>query len=129
MRRFEVDKLVRDKIVERIIQNPLNRVEFEELSGELKIYSLVKKINEEAAELISEDLKTLKSELVDIQSAINALIIDMGISKEEFEVLVKEKDEKAGTFEKGLYLKRVDLDDNDQWVAYYEDNFKEIKNN
>ena len=50
------------------------------------------------------------------------------ISKEEINSFQKTKLLKAGGFDKRIYVERVDLSDDDEWVEYYRNKgFEEIK--
>lgn len=75
---FWLGKIVRDGVLsDMIVTN--QQPEYEELSGERKIAGFVAKVAEEAAELdVSSD--TLRAELVQLQSVVNALRLALEMS-------------------------------------------------
>lgn len=130
MKSFNMNKLVRDKILEKMTgqgKNVKSRIlEEKEFVEQLKI-----KLKEELNELNEVDYGDKEhfiNELADIQSLIDYLLKVNNISKEEIDSFQKDKLLKAGGFDKRIYVERVDLSDDDEWVEYYRNKgFEEIK--
>lgn len=127
MPKFEIEKLVRDKIADGFLEDSRNSIDFEQLSGDEKISALIKKFDEEVKELSLSSKEDLKKELVDIQSLIKATIEELGIKPEEFNVMVEKREIESGGFKKGIYLKRVTFAEDYKWTSYFRKKYKEIK--
>lgn len=95
------------------------------------IEELKTKLKEELTELDEvkfDDKENFKNELADIQSLINCLLKVNNISKKDLLEFQKEKYDKMGGFDKRIFVKKVDLQDDDGWVEYYiKKGFEEIK--
>lgn len=130
MRRFLMNKLVRDKVVS-IMEEQGKKATSRILNDEEFIKELKIKLKEELAELDEVefgDRENFINELADIQLLVDYLLKVNKISKEELDKFQKEKLEKVGGFEKKIFVGEVDLKDNDEWVDYYiKKRFKEIK--
>lgn len=130
MRKFKMNKLVRDKIVEKIEKGG-NKVDMVILKDKEYIEELKTKLKEELTELDEvkfDDKENFKNELADIQSLINCLLKVNNISKKDLLEFQKEKYDKMGGFDKRIFVKKVDLQDDDGWVEYYiKKGFEEIK--
>ncbi len=118
MRRFRFHKLVRDKIVEGI-ESAGNRANWRILSEEEFVTELKKKVAEEAAEIPSTEGKELVKELADLQEVIGALLVSLSVPDEEFATVRKKKNDKAGAFEKKIFIEEVEAKDDSEWVEYY----------
>jgi len=100
------NKLIRDRIPEIIKEagwkptvRKLKKVEF--------LNALKKKISEEVRELIrAKDKKGIINEIVDIQELVDALILEIGLSKPKIKKLQAVKRKKRGGFKKRLFLIR-----------------------
>jgi predicted house-cleaning noncanonical NTP pyrophosphatase (MazG superfamily) len=98
------NKLIRDRIPEIIKEagwkptvRKLKKAEF------LKV--LKKKVLEEARELIrAKDKKGIINEVVDIQELLDALTLEIGLSKPKVKKLQTAKRKKRGGFKKRLFL-------------------------
>ncbi|HUW22233.1 MAG TPA: nucleoside triphosphate pyrophosphohydrolase [Candidatus Bathyarchaeia archaeon] len=126
MRRFKVRKLVRDKIEENILKRK-SKVVSRRIENDEFLDELTKKLKEEADELNPHDLENAKHELADIQLVVDCLLKILQISKKELLAIQKKRIKEAGAFDQQIYIETVDLEDDDDWVAYYEKKFEEIK--
>jgi predicted house-cleaning noncanonical NTP pyrophosphatase (MazG superfamily) len=127
MRKFRVEKLVRDKILDNIYKNKLAKADYKILNDREFLVELKKKFYEELEEFDPTDTENAKNELVDLQLLIDYFKKILDIKKEELKLISKKKNEKAGGFDKKIFLKTVELDEKDEWLPYYEKKFKEIK--
>ena len=119
MPKFQLNKLVRDTIVEDS-QNLGIVVDYIKLEWKEEILALLNKIKEESGEL-GEETESVKieGELIDIQQAINDLLKKLGISQDQFLKKVDQKKAKKGWFEQGLYVKTMEMDGNNPRSDYY----------
>jgi len=130
MKTFKMNKLVRDKVVDVMKgQNKISEtrvLDDREFVAELKV-----KLMEELDELNEVDFGDkdhFKNELADIQLLIDYLLKLNNISKEELDEFQKEKLAKVGGFDKRIFVGKVDLQDDDEWVEYYrKKGFEEVK--
>ena len=130
MKTFKMNKLVRDKVVDVMKgQNKISEtrvLDDREFVAELKV-----KLMEELDELNEVDFGDkdhFKNELADIQLLIDYLLKSNNISKEELDEFQKEKLAKVGGFDKRIFVGKVDLQDDDEWVEYYrKKGFEEVK--
>ena len=128
MRKFRFEKLVRDKIVENILNGTkTNKVNFKILNNKQFSVSLKKKFFEELKELDLTDRKDAIKELADLQLIIDTCLKNLEISKKEFKEVIKNKNKKVGKFEKKIYIKNIEIDEKDEWFDYYVKKYKEIK--
>lgn len=116
------DKLVRDKIIDKILEDPRNKVEFRTVTGEELYKYRQKKVIEEL-----EELKTavdysdvylatdMLEELTDVVEALWYLLYGRAVTKDElitfYDVFVAPKREHKGAFDKNLILKGVKSDE------------------
>lgn len=114
---FMLDKLVRDGIAADMLARG-QKPQVTQVQGADKLNALIKKIQEEAAELDprGEDLLT---ELADLAEAIRQTALEMGWSTDRIEFARQERFEKQGGFAGGHYVGRIDLPPGDPWIAYY----------
>jgi predicted house-cleaning noncanonical NTP pyrophosphatase (MazG superfamily) len=125
---FYLDKLVRDGIAADMVSRG-EHPQVSQVQGVDLLNALIKKIQEEAAELdpLSDDL--LK-ELADLSEAIRQTAIQKGWHVDDVERARIERYEKMGGFEGGQYVGRLDLPPGDPWIEYYRKDpirFPEIK--
>lgn len=101
------NKLVRDKIPEIIIKNGENPIVIVLTDEEMK-KELIKKLFEEVNE-IKNSIKRVDilEECSDVLSVIFAIAKQYDTSMEDLINLMKEKDNKRGTFNNNFYLKDV----------------------
>ena len=118
---FIFDKLVRDKVLDRCLEDPKVRTKYHELSLEDFKKELIAKVHEEADEIPirSESDDEIISELADVQAVIDALREVYGITQEQLSHYQEKKFVKSGGFEKRAYITSVDLDDDSEWVDIF----------
>jgi predicted house-cleaning noncanonical NTP pyrophosphatase (MazG superfamily) len=127
VKKFKIEKLIRNKILDNILSNKLNKVDYQILDKKSFLISLKKKFFEEIEELDFEDKENAIKELADLQLIINTCLKTLKINKKEFEKIGEDKNKKFGKFDKQIYVKTVDLDEKDDWFDYYVKKYKKIK--
>lgn len=129
MPKFIFDKLVRDKIPD--LQRDSGAIpSLRVLTPKEHKEQLINKIIEEAREILPAARDELASEMADVQQALDDLRDLMGVSAEELARAQALKNDKKGSFKKGIFIDHVERDENDEWVEYYRrnpDRFPEIK--
>ena len=130
IRKFRFEKLVRDKIVEGIV-NAGNIPHYYKLNKKDYIKELKKKLLEEALEFPkAKNNKEIVEEIADIQEIIDNLILVLKVSKSDLAKIQKVKNKIRGSFKKRLYIDTVEAINNSEWVKYYlanPDKYPEIK--
>lgn len=122
-RTFKLNKLVSDKIIHDHGQNGA-KVIHRQLSKDEKVKALAGKIIEEISE--GTDL----SELADVQEALDQIMKDQGVTKEQVAKAQETKRIKNGGFENGDFIDTETWPANHKWAEYYAkepDRFPEIK--
>lgn len=139
--KFRFEKLVRHKILDRMIEQGA-RVEYEILvEDEAMVWALRRKLKEESRELKLADVRKLVQEIADLQEVIDALgevdssldtstyqsLIDtkldkVHVSKDRVKAVQEERREQDGDFYSGIYIETVEINRNDPWVQYFQDN-------
>lgn len=127
MKKFRVEKLIRDKILNNILSNKFNRVDYRTLDDKDFLRSLKIKFFEELEELDLDDKEDAVRELADLQLIIDTCLKTLKVDRKEFKKIGNDKNKKLGKFDKRIYVRTVDLDEKDEWFSYYEKKFKEIK--
>ncbi len=115
-RTFELNKLVRDKIVQHNL-NMDGAVKYKTLSGNKLTNALLTKLIEEANELKGSNLKV--GELADLQELVDALSKHLGVSKADLSKRQKDKRKQNGAFKKGHFIDTVTLPADNKWAKYY----------
>jgi len=129
MRKFKFQKIVRDKIVDGII-NEGNKPNYKVLSNDEFIKELKLKLLEEAKELPEAKNDEIIGELADIQEIIDNLLEELKLSQEQLNQAQEKKNEKAGSFKKKHYIEDVVTQDKSERIKYYlqfPDKYPEIK--
>lgn len=121
MPRFKFEKLVRDKIIDHQ-QASGAKPTYHRLSPDDHKKELVRKIMEEASEISTAAPDKIASELADVQQALDDLRELYHLSPKDVEQAQTVKNQQNGTFQKGLYINYVDIDETDKWVDYYREN-------
>jgi predicted house-cleaning noncanonical NTP pyrophosphatase (MazG superfamily) len=121
MLKFKFEKLVRDKIAEQQITAG-SKPNLRTLDREEHKKELVKKIFEEAGEILTAHPEDTAGEIADVQQVLDDLKVLLGISDEEVAKAQEAKNKKNGSFKEGIYIESVEVNENDQWVAYYRKN-------
>lgn len=127
VKKFKLEKLIRDKILDNILSRDTNKVDYKILNKKDFLVSLKNKFFEEIEELNFEDKKEALKELSDLQLIIDTCLKTLNINKKEFREIGKKKNKKVGKFDKKIYVKTVELDEKDEWFDYYVKKYKEIK--
>ena len=118
---FYFNKLVRDQVLQRCLDDPKVRTEYRLLdAGEFK-KELIAKVHEEAAEIPVVEVPNdeVLSEIADVQAVIDSLVEAYGYTKEDVAAAQRQKAAKSGVFEKRAYIHSVELDDDSEWIAYF----------
>ena len=118
MRRFKFSKLVRDKIVQSIIDAG-NIPHWRTLTEDDYIQELKKKIGEEAKEILYAQGDDLVKELADVQEIIENLLNVLKVSKEQLSEVQKMRNEKDGSFKNRQYVDEVEAKIDSEWIRYY----------
>lgn len=143
-RTFKVDKLIRDKLVDRMLNEEGTIVYIKKSSYREKLDYLKKKIIEEAQEVV-DALSVEGDQLIDEVLSINEIVSELGdcievvdsiaefleISTEAIERERIAKKERAGGFSKFIIVDRVDVVGDDHRLCKYfnlqPDKYPEIK--
>jgi len=115
---FKFAKLVRDGIVDQQVASgatPHYRI----LTEDEHKTALVQKIQEEAQEILDAPLDQVAGEIADVQQAIDDLAEKYGLTPGDIKAAQEAKNKKNGSFKKGIYVERVDVDEQDPWTSYY----------
>lgn len=118
MRRFKFSKLVRDKIVQSIIDAG-NIPHWRILTEDDYILELKKKMGEEAKEILSAQGDDLMNELADVQEIIENLLNVLKVSKEQLLEVQKKRNKKTGSFKNRQYIDEVEAKIDSEWIQYY----------
>lgn len=119
MPKFELNKLVRDKLVDDY-EKSNQLAEYKKLTPIEHKSELIRKIIEEASEIkIDSSQDEIISEIADIRQVIDDLSELCGISSEQIELKKQTKFDKKGGFKAGVYVTAIALKDDDEWVKYY----------
>lgn len=104
---LEFNKLVRDKIPEKIERNG-EEVVTTQLKKDVFISLLKRKLVEESLEVYdATEKEDMVAELADVMEVIDAIIKEERINRQNILDKKEKKREKVGGFEKGVYLKRT----------------------
>ena len=122
MVRFYLQKLVRDKVVKKCLDDPeVLHTEYRELDSQEFRRELVRKIHEETEEIpLGDDQQdeALK-ELADLQEVVDALRQDFGFSIEQVQGEMARKKQDKGGFDKRYYIEYNELKDDSKWVNIF----------
>lgn len=122
MVRFYLEKLVRDKVVEKCKADPqVLHTEYHQLDRAAYRRELQRKIHEEANEIpLGDDrLEEALQELADVQAVLDALRDDFGFSPQQVQDAVTRKAAHAGGFQKRYYIAYNDLAEDSKWVEVF----------
>ena len=122
MVRFYLEKLVRDKVVEKCKADPqVLQTEYHQLDRAAYRRELQRKIHEEANEIpLGDDrLEEALQELADVQAVLDALRDDFGFSPQQVQDAVTRKAAHAGGFQKRYYIAYNDLAEDSKWVEVF----------
>ncbi len=122
MVRFYLQKLVRDKVVKKCLDDEeVLHTEYRELNKQEFRRELLRKIHEEADEIPLDDDQRNESlkELADLQEVVDALRQDFGFSTEQVQEEMARKKQDKGGFDKRHYIEYNDLKDDSKWVEVF----------
>jgi predicted house-cleaning noncanonical NTP pyrophosphatase (MazG superfamily) len=121
MPRYRFEKLVRDKIVELQLKSG-SKPNYRELTDDEHKTELIKKVIEEAREVLKAEKENVAGEIADVQQALDDLVEKFGFTKADIRLEQRRKKQKNGAFKKGLYVNYLDIDDDHEWADYYKNN-------
>lgn len=127
MRKFFLNKLVRDKVFANMVAEG-QKVGHRRLNDKDFLKELKRKLLEEAEEFEPDHPEAL-DELADLLEVVETLGETHGSDFEKLRDRQLKRRDKRGSFNDRIYVESVELDDNDPWVKYYEKQsgrFKEI---
>jgi predicted house-cleaning noncanonical NTP pyrophosphatase (MazG superfamily) len=124
-RTFNLNKLVRDKIVENLIERG-GEVAYEKLEGEQLIEALLAKLHEEVGELGDE---ISLEELADIAEVVEAIALAKGHRRIELDSAKYDKHKEKGGFAAGHFVTRVTLPVDDEMAQYFASDPKRFPEN
>lgn len=119
MKRFEFNKLIRNKLPERMIQEGI-KVNAKVLNKEEYIFRLKDKLIEEAQEVKDADsIEQLIVELADVLEVFSALAKAFEISMEKVKKAKVEKQKVNGTFDSKSFINYIEVpEDNNKVINY-----------
>lgn len=122
MPEFKLNKLVRDKLP--YDYKKLGQVaKYKELTLAEHEAELINKLIEEADEMKAVgSIDEIKSEIADVQQALDDLIKLYDINPIEISKIQQKKFDKKGGFSNGFFVETIKLNDDDEWVSYYRAN-------
>ena len=118
MIRFYLQKLVRDKVVKKCLDDEeVLHTEYCILDKQEFRRELLRKVHEEADEIPLGDNQCDESlkELADLQEVVDTLRQDFGFSTEQVQEEMARKKQDKGGFDKQHYIKYHDLADDSKW--------------
>lgn len=121
MRTFQYNKLIRDKILDHMLEEG-EKPEWHELSDAEYALALRDKLVEESAEVDVVQRDKLIGELADLQEVLDCLAATQGITAEEIVAAQAKKNHKVGSFQKRIFVGAVTLPDDNEWIKYLEQN-------
>ena len=122
MIRFYLQKLVRDKVVKKCLDDEeVLHTEYRILDKQEFCRELLRKVHEEADEIPLDDNQRGESlkELADLQEVVDALRQDFGFSIKQVQEEMARKKEDKGGFDKRHYIEYHDLADDSKWVDLF----------
>ncbi len=119
MVRFYLQKLVRDKVVKKCLDDEeVLHTEYRILDKQEFRRELLRKVHEEADEIPLGDNRRDESlkELADLQEVVDALRQDFGFSIEQVQEEMARKKQDNGGFDNRHYIEYNDFIDDSRWV-------------
>ncbi|MBS0271578.1 MAG: nucleoside triphosphate pyrophosphohydrolase [Proteobacteria bacterium] len=124
-RRFKIETLVRDKMPEKI-QKLGGRLELHQLDKQEILSHLKHKLCEEVTEVCkATDSNEVQEEIGDVLEVLNVLAKKHGLEWEQIEQSRFRKYKERGGFERGIYVKYIEVDASDNScpaIQYYLNN-------
>jgi predicted house-cleaning noncanonical NTP pyrophosphatase (MazG superfamily) len=127
-RTFELNKLVRDKIVDSTLESG-GTAQYRALKDDDRMRALYDKLDEEMAEL-KEGEETELEKLADVREVIEAIAVGLGHSITELHAVQYDKRRKVGGFTAGIFVETVTVPSDSEIANYYAshpDRFPEVK--
>lgn len=119
MKKFCINKLVRDKEIEWIRQNQ-GKADYAFLDGIKKSDALKEKLTEEVDEFLrARTVSEQLLEIADILSVLKSLMETLNLDFSEAEEICRRKEIMRGGFDKGIYLHDVVLPEEAELCRYY----------
>lgn len=116
MIRFYLQKLVRDKVIKKCLDDPgVLHTECRELDKQEFRRELVHKIHEEADEIPLGDNQRDES----LKELVDALRQDFDFSVEQVQAEMARKKQSKGGFDRRYYIEYNDLRDDSKWVEVF----------
>ena len=122
MIRFYLQKLVRDKVVKKCLDDDeVLHTEYRKLGKQEFRRELLRKVHEEADEIPLNDDRRDESlkELADLQEVVDSLRQDFGFSIEQVQEEMARKKQDKGGFDERHYIEYHDLADDSRWVKVF----------
>ena len=119
MIRFYLQKLVRDKVVKKCLDDEeVLHTEYRILDKQEFRRELLRKVHEEADEIPLDDNQRGESlkELADLQEVVDALRQDFGFSTEQVQEEMARKKQDNDGFDNRHYIEYNDFTDDSRWV-------------
>ena len=119
MIRFYLQKLVRDKVVKKCLDDPeFLHTEYRTLDKQAFRRELLRKVHEEVDEIPLDDNQRDESlkELADLQEVVDALRQAFGFSIEQVQEEMVRKKQDNGGFDNRHYIEYNDFTDDSRWV-------------
>jgi len=117
MKTFYFRKLVRDKVLQRCLDDPQIKTYHHVLSDEDYKVELVRKLHEEVDEIDTASSRDdLLCEIADVQEVLDALALLYEFTKDDIRTAQNKKNQKNGAFKDRAYIDKVELDDESEWV-------------
>lgn len=99
-------RLVRDQ-VPRLVREAGHAVSFREAAGEERARFLKRKVAEEAAELLAASPGEEREEVADLLEALEALLVERGVAREDLKLVKEAKRKRRGGFERCFVVESV----------------------
>ncbi|MEL6711888.1 MAG: nucleoside triphosphate pyrophosphohydrolase [Pseudomonadota bacterium] len=120
--RFKFDKLVRDDTAD-FLESIGIKVNSTIVKDAEYTSSLCKKLVEEANEVKQATTKDeIKEELADVFEVMRALMINYQINFNELVVACENKNNRKGSFKKGVYCDYIDIPEGHERLEYFRNN-------
>jgi predicted house-cleaning noncanonical NTP pyrophosphatase (MazG superfamily) len=99
-------RLVRDQ-VPRLVREAGHSVSFREAAGEERARFLKRKVAEEAQELLEAGPGEEREEVADLLEALEALLVERGVAREDLKLVKEAKRRRRGAFERCFVVESV----------------------
>jgi predicted house-cleaning noncanonical NTP pyrophosphatase (MazG superfamily) len=123
MKYFQLNKLIRDKILDNMKKDGQAPQGVTKLNKKQFISELIKKLAEETHEFkLAKDKESVADEISDVEEILYYLKKELIITNPYIKKLRKQKKDKAGAFDKKIFITSVGIPENNKWYKYYLDN-------